>query len=309
MMLLISIIIPIYNAEKTLNRCVDSILSMTFSDWELLLINDGSTDRSGAICDEYVAKDKRIKVFHKENRGVSSARNIGLDNARGKWITFVDADDQINSSTLNCIYSKDIKEDFIFFSYCFNYKDGRVVYETLNVSERIENISLFLNTNIHKYIFRVVWGKCFKKELLNGLRFDEKIKVGEDLLFVLSYLRNVKTCSVQQKPLYLQYKEDDNDFYLKYQQSIEDSIYALVKNYKALKALNVRSASFEKDLFFDFKRYAQESINITPYLWFKNKYVRDIYRRIKGGLGIHLRINYYLLSFNITYKIKQFLKK
>lgn len=78
---IISIIVPVYNAEKTLNKCVDSILNQTFQDWELLLIDDGSTDRSGELCNEYAAKDQRIKVFHKKNGGVSSARNIGLDHA------------------------------------------------------------------------------------------------------------------------------------------------------------------------------------------------------------------------------------
>ena len=95
----ISIIVPVYNSEKTLNRCVDSILSQTFQDWELLLIDDGSTDRSGKLCDEYALKDQRIKVFHKKNGGVSSARNIGLDHAKGEWITFIDSDDEIPKNT------------------------------------------------------------------------------------------------------------------------------------------------------------------------------------------------------------------
>lgn len=90
---LISIIIPVYNSDKTINRCVDSILSQTFNNWELLLIDDGSTDRSGELCDEYSAKDQRIKVFHKKNGGVSSARNLGLNNVKGEWITFCDSDD------------------------------------------------------------------------------------------------------------------------------------------------------------------------------------------------------------------------
>lgn len=87
---LISIIVPVYNAESTLKRCVDSIVHQKFTDWELLLVDDGSRDNSGTICDEYAVKDSRIKVFHKENGGVSSARNIGLNNAIGKWITFCD---------------------------------------------------------------------------------------------------------------------------------------------------------------------------------------------------------------------------
>lgn len=85
----ISVIVPVYNAEKYLNRCIDSILAQTFTDFELLLINDGSKDKSGEICDEYSKKDIRVKVFHKENGGASSARNVGLDNARGGIYMFL----------------------------------------------------------------------------------------------------------------------------------------------------------------------------------------------------------------------------
>ena len=92
----ISVIVPVYNVEKYLRRCVDSILTQTFTDFEVLLIDDGSTDGSGKICDEYAKKDKRVRVFHKENGGVSSARNLGLDNVRGRYVTFVDADDKIS---------------------------------------------------------------------------------------------------------------------------------------------------------------------------------------------------------------------
>ena len=91
----ISVIVPVYNAEKWLRRCVDSILAQTFTDFELLLIDDGSTDGSPAICDEYAQRDSRIKVFYQKNSGVSAARNSGLDHARGEWILFVDADDYL----------------------------------------------------------------------------------------------------------------------------------------------------------------------------------------------------------------------
>ena len=97
---------PVYNTEKYLRRCVDSILAQTFTDFELLLINDGSTDSSGAICDEYTQKDSRVRVFHKENGGVSSARNIGLDNAKGEYIAFVDSDDYIDNRMYECLYNK-----------------------------------------------------------------------------------------------------------------------------------------------------------------------------------------------------------
>ena len=100
----VSIIVPVYNTEKFLHRCIDSILTQTYTDFELLLIDDGSKDSSGTICDEYAAKDVRVRVFHKENGGVSSARNMGLDNARGEWITFVDSDDWIDDNYLEALY-------------------------------------------------------------------------------------------------------------------------------------------------------------------------------------------------------------
>ena len=101
---LISIIVPIYYSEKTLNRCVDSILGQTYRNFELLLINDGSTDCSGEICNEYARKDNPIIVFHKENAGVSSARNVGLDYSRGEWVTFVDSDDLAENDILESRY-------------------------------------------------------------------------------------------------------------------------------------------------------------------------------------------------------------
>ena len=97
---IMSVIVPVYNTEQYLHRCIDSILTQTYTDFELLLIDDGSKDKSGDICDEYALKDSRIRVFHKENGGVSSARNLGLDNAAGEWITFVDSDDWIIESYL-----------------------------------------------------------------------------------------------------------------------------------------------------------------------------------------------------------------
>lgn len=95
---MISVIVPVYNVERYLARCIESILSQTYTDFELLLIDDGSKDKSGSICDEYALKDSRIRVFHKPNGGVSSARNVGLDNARGQWVAFCDSDDWLDKS-------------------------------------------------------------------------------------------------------------------------------------------------------------------------------------------------------------------
>lgn len=143
---LISVIVPVYNTEKYLDRCIQSILSQTYTDLELLLIDDGSTDSSGAICDKYAEQDSRVRVFHKENGGASSARNLGLDNANGDWIAFVDSDDWIDSEmyeqmislaiassveavfcdiTFECEYSKFTQR------YEGRYEDHKLMYDCL----------------------------------------------------------------------------------------------------------------------------------------------------------------------------------
>lgn len=120
----ISVIVPVYNSERTLSRCVESILSQTFSDFELILIDDGSTDSSDTICDNYGMADARVKVFHKKNGGVSSARNVGLGNAKGKWVTFCDSDDYVDCSWLE-----------IFVQY--GNRDGvELVVQSFDISDK-----------------------------------------------------------------------------------------------------------------------------------------------------------------------------
>jgi glycosyltransferase involved in cell wall biosynthesis len=143
----ISIIVPVYNAENYLNRCVDSILTQTFTDFEIILVNDGSSDNSGAICDEYALKDNRIKVIHKRNGGVSSARNIGIENSIGKWITFIDADDYIEAGFLNI--PTEATEDLLIQNYqYFNEKEYVKIFKKKNISN--SEFQNFINENIEE---------------------------------------------------------------------------------------------------------------------------------------------------------------
>ena len=158
----ISVIVPVYKAEKYLHRCVDSILAQTFTDFELLLINDGSPDNSGVICDEYAQKDNRIRVFHKENGGVSSARNIGLDNAKGEWITFIDSDDYIEQGYFEI--PLDTTADLLIQNYeSFNDENRSVIFKKSTVLK--QDIQDFINTNIHKEWLRMILSKFFKSSL------------------------------------------------------------------------------------------------------------------------------------------------
>ena len=192
----ISIIVPIYKAEKYLHRCIDSILAQTFTDWELLLVDDGSPDRSGAICDEYASKDARIRVFHKENGGVSVARNLGLDNAKGDFITFIDADDWITSNTLELCTSYISKYDIVRFS---------MVYVE-SMTEENKHKLILPNSDSKKEIMQRILsrnsllgvsGGLYKKELFENpfIRFNPKLIMAEDWL-VLCQLVNRSHCVI-----------------------------------------------------------------------------------------------------------------
>ena len=195
---LISIIVPVYNAEKTLNRCVDSILQQAFTNWELLLINDGSKDHSGDICDKYSLKDSRIKVFHKENGGVSSARNIGLDNAKGEWITFVDSDDFLNMESLFNMVSAIDESDIVFSSVRkhneSSYKD--FIINNINTRDIQETRDWFSALNQY-IVLTTPWGKLLKTSIVNNhkLRFDIRFCSGEDSLFIYHYLYYIERVS------------------------------------------------------------------------------------------------------------------
>lgn len=187
---LISVIIPVYNARLYLRNSIESVLSQRFTDFELLLIDDGSTDGSGKICDEYATKDNRIKVFHKANGGVSSARNMGLDNASGEWIAFVDSDDELlhSWSNVSALIRKDI--DFISFGY-ERHSIEKNIFTTIPQEEKIVDInqSVTLMYMDKFYQFYAVT-KLFKRSIIinNNLRFDETLYFSEDRLFIINYL-------------------------------------------------------------------------------------------------------------------------
>ena len=179
----VSIIVPVYKAEKYLNRCIDSILAQTFTDWELLLIDDGSPDRSGDICDEYAKKDTRIRVFHKKNGGVSSARNAGLDVAKGQWVVFVDSDDWCEENYLcDFINTQNIlHEECVVLQGRMNEVDEKVVDNLVLKECSYENVSeAMLENNL--LTFGAPYCKLYSNILIqkNRIRFPEEYSYGED---------------------------------------------------------------------------------------------------------------------------------
>lgn len=192
---LLSIIIPVYNSEDYLSSCLDSIICQSFTDFEILLIDDGSTDQSPIICDEYTKKDQRFKVFHKENGGVSSSRNIGLDNARGIWVMFVDSDDLLPSDALkNLMKSANGSIDMAIGGFRkFNEQNAEL--ETIRpkigfVSPERCIADFIIPCRPSGDWQRYIWNRLFRSSIINNnlIRFREDIQYKEDGLFLVQYL-------------------------------------------------------------------------------------------------------------------------
>lgn len=184
----VSIIVPIYKAEKYIHRCIDSILAQTFTDWELLLVDDGSPDRSGEICDEYAKKDKRIRVFHKENGGVSSARNWGLENVRGEYVTFVDADDKLDADALNVCMTEIETNDLDILQFSFT-RNEHLLGSLGDDCTEVCSLPDYLGK---RRLLVCVWGTVIRTSIIhaNKIRFDGHMKLAEDQLFLFSCMEH-----------------------------------------------------------------------------------------------------------------------
>ncbi len=203
---LISIIVPVYKVEKYLHECIGSVLAQSYKNWELLLVDDGSPDYSGKICDEYAKKDKRIRVFHKVNGGVSSARNLALKNIQGKWVTFLDSDDKFYPNALQCIGKIISHDDLDVLQFSFNReweqgRDGISATEIMSPQKYVD--STYCNVT--------VWGNCIRSSVIlsNNICFNENLKMGEDQVFVFDVLKYSQ--HVRRIPDILYFYYDNNE--------------------------------------------------------------------------------------------------
>ena len=202
----VSIIIPIYKAEKYLPECVDSVLGQTYKDIEVILIDDASPDKCGEICEEYAKKDERVKVIHKENEGVSKARNAGLEIATGDYVQFVDSDDYLDVTMTEKLVKamENDKSDMVlsgFYEKNMNFERVSKAEEEPGVYSKEQILKNIMN-NPYSFHYGVLWNKLFKRELLDSVRFSSDMDFGEDFIFNLYYLKYVKNVSVIDEPLY-----------------------------------------------------------------------------------------------------------
>lgn len=192
---LISIIVPVYNVEQYLPKCVDSLLAQTYENIQIILVDDGSTDASGKICDEYQAKSEKIMVLHTENQGVSAARNAGLEAAKGAYIGFIDGDDWVEPEMFECLYHL-ITENGADLSICAMKEDFDRCPVSMNKtagSKRIDQRQLFEDIICNEKVYGYAWNKLFKRELIGENRFDRTLAVQEDMDFTVRYAQN---CSI-----------------------------------------------------------------------------------------------------------------
>lgn len=194
----ISIIVPVYNVEKYLKKCVDSILNQTFQDFELILVDDGSPDNSGYICDQYAEEDPRIRVIHKENGGLSSARNVGIDISRGKFLSFIDSDDYIDSDMIKILYNDIIENetDISVVGYYDEYgKNIKNSKKNRNEKEILSNRQAIEKILEGKTLTANVWNKLYKSELFETIRFVDNV-IAEDAFIIIDLLLLCRNISV-----------------------------------------------------------------------------------------------------------------
>lgn len=269
----LSIIIPVYNAEKYLEACIDSILSQDFRDFEVILVNDGSTDASEKICEDFAKKDLRIRTFHKKNGGVSSARNLGLDHALGEWLYFVDADDSLTRGFLNVMETLSPNAQVVQFGY--NRVEGNIIFPIAPLkNEEFISADDFLTKGTFKGMS--LWIHFIKTSIVteNKLRFTIGLKYAEDLEFVIKcyafsakivsltdigynyYLRELSTMSkaftFENAKVHLEVADNLLEFFrinkLSFGPFFQSRMEYMIKSYFSF-SLNIKRQNFNKYLF------------------------------------------------------------
>lgn len=291
----VSIIVPVYNGEKTLPRCVNSICRQNFTDYELLLLNDGSEDDSLKICQEFCERDERIRVIDKKKEGVSATRNRGIEEATGKYIQFIDCDDYVTKDYLEVLIKNMQAEqcDLIIAGYT-RHKNGRI-------KQKVPKCQVFANLKTFSYAFfplynqcliSTVWNKLYKKEkIVEGFPIGQSL--GEDLLFNLSYIKECEKIVVMEQAGYQYCIENKNSLAMQYR---EDKFEKTMELHKKVLAFCKESLDLKKEKQWQDITFLREIRLAMKYLvqakqvskvekrkkleeWIKNEEVRNAYER------------------------------
>ena len=261
--MLISVIIPVYNGEKDLPHCLNSILKQENQLFEVIVINDGSTDNTKDICEHYAQKDSRIRLFHKPNGGVSSARNWGIKHAKGEWITFIDCDDYIEKDFLATIPQS--KHSLIIKNWKTTTSNKYIEYiPPIDIWGK-KQVKQFINNYLQLDLLRCPWAKFFRRSIItnNKIFFDERFKIGEDTLFVMSYLCYCENIQINNNGTYRYYQRSCEESNQKYQLEFNKSIEYLDTLCHKYKRLNCNNKQFLNLLYHFYKGKTKNIDNPT----------------------------------------------
>ena len=279
---LISIIVPVYNVEKYLNKCVDSILAQTYTNIEVILVDDGATDTSGSICDTY-KKDSRVKVVHKENGGLSDARNAGIEASTGEYLVFIDSDDFIDSKMIETLYNAIVTTnsdisicDFVFYSE--NEKKYNKYSKTSFIIEGEEKFKYLYNE--FDVVSIVQWNKIYRKSIFKDIKYPYQ-KINEDEFVIANEFYNARKISYILKPLY---------FYRQREDSIMGTFN--VKRFNAIEAYENRINFYEEKKLYKYKLKTMiDQLNLltrlfemcakTSFSKEENKYINKIIKIVR----------------------------
>lgn len=317
--MLISIIVPVYNVEKYIRECLDSLINQTYKNIEIIIVDDGSTDKSGEICDEYEKKNKNIRVIHKKNEGLGFARNTGLENVNGKFVTFVDSDDYVDNNFVEELYQNIITKNVDICKSGFRrVNDSHNILSIRNYDNYVynekENRDLFLPRMIGSLpdkkdsIEMCVSGALYKMSYIKKYKIkfpSERVIISEDLFFNIDYVQRInKACTIDY--IGYNYRYNPSSLTKKYRQDrFEASKHFYLELKKKLESIGYEEETFLRlsRLFFVYIRMAleQENYKVSNKSYFTN--LKNIYKICNDKLVIDIINNYPIKSLGIKQKI------
>lgn len=317
----VSIVVPIFNSSRYLTRCIESLTSQTFKNLEIILVDDGSTDNSLEICNFYKLKDTRIKIIHKENGGLSEARNSGLDYAVGEYIIFVDSDDYCDKEFVLKMYSEieSFKSEIVICGVSIDYISNNYSY-----IKSIDNKYYFGQSEISELVYKLdevgllnyAWNKIYKKSILveNNLTFEKNAVPGEDIIFNSKYFQLINSANSIRDSLYHYIREDNDSLVTHYRKDLFDKImYVNKKRGELYNFYDLNQVQHKK--VFSYKYI--ENIEACLYnLFRKNSNLRKyekikvineilLHKGISAQLKYFIPINFYDYLFKFLYKFKK----
>ena len=306
----ISIVVPIYNVENYLEECIDSLISQTYSNLEILLIDDGSTDNSGKIADDYMKKDERIKVFHKKNGGLSDARNYGIIRAKGKYICFIDSDDYVNKHFVSKLYQLITKENSIVS--VIGYQKFTNESEITDYAQEEKNITVFTKEDGLNQLFKTdgfgnyAWNKLYLKELFDDVKYPINKKM-EDLGTTYKILMKCDKIPYQPSQYYYYYQREGSILHTFDKKLYLDKLEQALERHSDIKIAfpnNIDNDIYIVNVILECMPYIYEKRELLNKS--KNILKKTLNKQIQSRLSFNKKIKLLIYKININLYVKIF---